>query len=467
MKYNLYLIGCAIVAALGGFLFGFDTAVISGAEPLFQEFFALGDKLHGFVVGSALLGTILGAAVMGKPADWYGRRLGLLLLAMLFLVSAIGCAIAWNWWSLTIFRFIGGLGVGGAAVVSPMYVSEISPAKSRGVLVAITQLNIVIGILAAYFSNYIIGIMEMGLGLEWRWMFGVEAIPAALFGLLLIVTPESPRWLVRASRIDQAREALNKLGTDTGDVNAEIEEIKKSLESQIKGIKETVFQAKYLKPILLAIAIGAFNQLSGINAVLYYSVRIFESAGLGQSASLLNSVGLGLVNLVVTIAAMAVIDRFGRRKLMLAGSVGYIISLMTIAGIFFTYGGEFDSGSGLLLLIALMVFIASHAFGQGAVIWVFLGEIFPNEVRAAGQSIGVFTHWVMNWIITTTFPFLIAQVSDWAPFVLFGVMMVLQLLWVVFVMPETKGVPLEKIQQKLGIRDDDADTAPQAGGGTG
>lgn len=458
MKYNLYLIGCAIVAALGGFLFGFDTAVISGAEPLFQEFFALGDKLHGFVVGSALLGTILGAAVMGKPADWYGRRLGLLLLAMLFLVSAIGCAIAWNWWSLTIFRFIGGLGVGGAAVVSPMYVSEISPAKSRGVLVAITQLNIVIGILAAYFSNYIIGIMEMGLGLEWRWMFGVEAIPAALFGLLLLVTPESPRWLVRASRIDQAREALNKLGTDTGDVNTEIEEIKKSLESQIKGIKETVFQAKYLKPILLAIAIGAFNQLSGINGVLYYVVRIFQSAGSEQVPALLGGVGLGVVNLIVTIAAMVVIDRFGRRTLMLAGSIAYIVGLFTVAGTFMYYEGGFTTVGTQLLFVALMIFIAGHAFGQGAVIWVFLSEIFPNSVRAAGLSVGVFTHWVMNWVITTTFPFIFAAFA-WAPFVLFGVMMVLQLLWVVFVMPETKGVPLEKIQQKLGIRDDDADTA--------
>jgi sugar porter (SP) family MFS transporter len=304
------------VAALGGFLFGFDTAVISGAEPLFQEYFGLSSAMQGFVVGSALIGTIIGAAVMGKPADWYGRRLGLFVLAILFLVSAVGCALAFDPWTLVVFRFIGGLGVGGAAVVSPMYVSEISRAKHRGTLVAVFQFNIVFGILVAYLSNYIIGILGPGDAVEWRWMFGIEAVPAALFGLLLIVTPESPRWLVRVNRTEQARDALNKLGTDTGDVDTEIQEIEKSLESHRQGIRETLFQSKYLKPILLAIAIGAFNQLSGINAVLYYSVRIFESAGLDQNASLLNSVGLGLVNLLVTVAAMAVIDRFGRRNLM-------------------------------------------------------------------------------------------------------------------------------------------------------
>jgi sugar porter (SP) family MFS transporter len=450
---RLYLIGCAVVAALGGFLFGFDTAVISGAEPLFQTYFGLSDSTQGFVVSSALIGTIIGAAVMGKPADWYGRRLGLLILAILFFISAIGCALATNAWMLVAFRFIGGLGVGGAAVVSPLYVSEISPAKHRGTLVAVTQLNIVVGILAAYLSNYLISQTGVADAIAWRWMFGIEGAPAALFGALLLVTPESPRWLVRVNRLGPARDALNKLGTDTGDIETELSEIEKSLASYRQGLRETLFQLKYLKPILLAIAIGAFNQLSGINAVLYYSVRIFESAGAGQNAGLLQSVGLGVVNLIVTVAAMTVIDRFGRRKLMLAGSVGYIISLLTIAGTFFVYGGDFDTTGGVLLMVALMVFIGSHAFGQGAVIWVFISEIFPNEVRAAGQSVGVFTHWFMNWAITLIFPWFIGQVSGWAPFVFFGAMMILQLLWVIFIMPETKGVPLERVKEKLGIRD--------------
>jgi len=414
-------------------------------------------------VTTALLGTIVGAAVMGKPADWYGRRLGLVILALLFFISAVGCALAWNWWSLVIFRFIGGLGVGGAAVVSPLYVSEISPARYRRTLVAVTQLNIVVGILAAYLSNYIIGSVGMAEALEWRWMLGVEAVPAALFGLLLAVTPESPRWLVRENRLAQARQALNKLGTDTGDVETELHEIEQSLAQHRQGVRESVFQPKYLKPLLLAVAIAAFNQLSGINAVLYYSVRIFEGAGAGESASLLQSVGLGLANLIVTVLAMTVIDRIGRRKLMLIGSIGYIASLFTIAGTFAIQGESFSTAGAVVLLIALMVFVASHAFGQGAVIWVFISEIFPNSVRAAGQSVGVFTHWFMNAIITLIFPYFMAQVSSFAPFVLFGSIMGLQLLWVVLIMPETKGVPLEKIQQKLGIREaeaTDAATAP-------
>jgi MFS family permease len=367
-----------------------------------------------------------------------------------------------------------------------MYVAEIAPAKKRGVLVAVTQLNILIGILAAYLSNFIIGQIGMTANLEWRWMFGVEALPAGLFGLLLIWTPESPRWLVRVNRLDQARDALHKLGTDTGDVEAEIQEIETSLAQHRKGIRETVFQAKYLKVILLAIAIAAFNQLSGINAVLYYAPRIFEMTGLGEQAALLNTVGLGLVNLVVTVLAMLAIDRFGRRTLMLVGSVGYVVSLGVVAITFVSYHAEFQATSeaftalqqarqagdqaqieqarqdlekygaavgsgGIIVLIGLATFVGAHAFGQGAVIGVFLSEVFPNAVRAAGQSIGVFTHWALNGLMSWLFPLAVAAVSPSAPFFFFCGAMVLQLIWVVHVMPETKGVPLEKMQEKLGI----------------
>lgn len=470
MKQRNYVFGCAIVAALGGLLFGFDTAVISGAEQKLQELFkpyaGITDSAqaiwHGFLVSSALIGTILGAIAVGKPTDVLGRRYVMFILAVLYFVSAVGSALAWDWYSFVIFRFVGGLGVGGASVVSPMYIAEISPAKIRGRLVAMAQFNIVFGILLAFFSNYVIGTLDLG-DVAWRWMFGVEALPAAAYFMLLFITPRSPRWLLAKGFEDEARTVLRRVGTDAADesVEMEISEIQRSLAAERDALREPFLQRKYFTPIMLAVMIAMFNQLSGINAILYYSKRIFESAGFGESASLLNSVGLGFVNLLFTMAALLVIDHFGRRKLMLIGSIGYIVSLGTIAAAFYTQSQLVDNGSGVLVrqitsgggivvFASLLVFIAAHAFGQGAVIWVFISEIFPNRVRARGQALGSFTHWIFAAVISQTFP-MIAEASGGHVFMFYCVCMVGQLLWVIFIMPETKGVPLEEIQKKLGI----------------
>jgi SP family xylose:H+ symportor-like MFS transporter len=443
MKLSGTLIRSAIVAALGGLLFGFDTAVISGTTDWLRSEFALTNFLLGFTVASALIGTILGSISLGKPADTYGRRSILFALAVMFFISALGCALAWNWGMFLAFRFIGGVGVGGASVLSPLYIAEISPARYRGRLVAITQFNIVFGILLAYLSNYIIGSMNLG-PTECRWMFGVMAAPAAVFFLLLFSTPQSPRWLAAKGRVDEARTVLQECGTDTGNVEEELQAIQASLDLEHHKLEESFYQAKYRRPILLAVAIAAFNQLSGINALIYYTSYIFKMAGYGTTDALLQSVVIGFTNLIFTIAAMTVIDHFGRRKLMLVGSVGYILSLSAAAYSFYTGAG------GKLLLISLVVFIASHAFGQGAVIWVFIGEVFPNRVRARGQALGSFVHWVMAALISWTFPIIAAQ-SGGHTFAFYAVCCVGQLIWVILVMPETKGISLERIQQEMGI----------------
>ncbi len=442
MKLNL--LGTVIIAALGGLLFGFDTAVISGTTDWLKKEFSLNDFQLGFTVASALIGTIIGAIAIGKPSDKIGRKGVLFIIAVLYFVSAVGCAFAWDWWSLVFFRWLGGLSVGASSVVSPMYIAEISPARYRGRLVAVTQFNIVLGILLAYLSNYVIGSLNIG-SAEWRWMFGVEALPSALFFVMLFLIPQSPRWLVAKKRIDEARSVLEKYGTDTGSVDEEIKEIELSLSAEHNLLEEPFFCKKYAKPILLAVAIAAFNQLSGINAIIYYTAYIFKMAGFGTTDALFQSVIIGLTNLVFTIAAMSVIDHFGRKKLMLVGSIGYILSLTATAYSFYTNTG------GIFLLICLIVFIASHAFGQGAVIWVFISEIFPNSVRARGQALGSFTHWVMAAAISWTFP-MIATASGGHAFAFYALCMVGQLLWVIFVMPETKGIPLEKIQKELGIQ---------------
>jgi sugar porter (SP) family MFS transporter len=439
-----------IIAALGGLLFGFDTAVISGTTSALQSVYDLSGFWLGFTVAGALIGTIVGSLVVGRPADVYGRRRVLFAIAVLYFVSALGSALAWSWSSFLAFRFLGGLGVGAASVVSPMYIAEISPARLRGRLVAVTQFNIVLGILLAYFSNYVVAQLDLG-ATEWRWMFGVEAFPAAAFFVLLFLTPSSPRWLVAQGREDEARAVLDSMGTDTGGVEEEIQAIQASLDLEHHSLKEPFFQAAYRTPILLAIAIAAFNQLSGINALMYYAPRIFQMAGAGQDSALLQSVIVGMTNLVFTMAAMSVIDRVGRRTLMIVGSVGYILSLGATAWAFYTYGTDFDSTGSLIVLVSLLVFIASHAFGQGAVIWVFLSEIFPNRIRARGQALGSFTHWFMAAAISWTFP-MFAEASGGHTFAFYAVMMVLQLVWVLKVMPETKGVPLEDIQKRLGIR---------------
>jgi SP family xylose:H+ symportor-like MFS transporter len=437
------LIRSAIVASLGGLLFGMETVVISGANDWLKQHFALSAFWLGLTVASAPIGTIVGSIAVGRAADAMGRRGVLFVLAPLFFISALGCALASDWWPFIVFRFIGGLGIGGASVVSPMYIAEISPAAYRGRLVAVTQFNIVLGILLAYLSNYIIVNMQLGEN-EARWMFGVMAAPAAVFFLLLWFIPQSPRWLVAKGRVDEARVVFTKCGTDTGNVDNEIKEIQASLDLARHAVEEPFFQAKYRKPILLAVAIAAFNQLSGINAILYYSADIFKQAGADKTSAALQSVIIGLTNLIFTMAALTVIDRFGRRKLMLVGSVGYIASLSVAAYSFYTHGG------GALLLGSLLVFIAAHAFGQGAVIWVFLSEIFPNRVRARGQALGSSVHWIMAAAISWTFP-VIAAKSGGHIFSFYALCMVGQLLWVILVMPETKGVSLEQIQKRLGI----------------
>lgn len=449
MKMNRHLLGSSVIAALGGLLFGFDTAVISGTTDALERVFGLSRFALGFTVASALIGTILGALTAGKPADRFGRRTVLFYIAILYFVSAVGSALAWDWYSFLFFRFIGGIGVGGASVVSPTYIAEISPAQFRGRMVAITQFNIVLGILLAFFSNYLIAQMALG-EITWRWMFGVEAAPALIFYGLIFLTPRSPRWLLSQKLVEEARLVLARLGTDTGTVDSEIREIQKSLDLEHHSTAEPFFRKVYLKPILLAVAIAAFNQLSGINALMYYAPHIFKMAGAGADSALLQTVAIGGTNLVFTMAALLIIDHFGRRKLMLTGSVGYILSLGSTAWAFYTYGTEFNETGGLVVLISLIVFIASHAFGQGAVIWVFLSEIFPNRVRARGQALGSFTHWIMAAIISWTFP-MIAEWSGGHTFAFYGLMMVGQLIWVLCVMPETKGVPLEQIQRKLGI----------------
>ena len=441
--FNLYLLGCALVAALGGLLFGFDTAVISGTTDALRAKFALSDYLLGFTVASALIGTIIGSIGAGRPADAIGRRGALALLGVLYFISALGCAFAWDWYSFLFFRFLGGLAVGGASVVSPLYIAEISPARYRGRLVAITQFNVVLGILLAYLSNYLIGTLHLG-EQEWRWMFGVMAAPAAAFCLLIFLTPQSPRWLVARGRLAEARTVLQRCGSDSGSIDDEIREIQHSMDLAHHTLKEPFYCKRYRTPILLAVAISAFNQLSGINAVLYYTPSIFKMAGAGVESALLQSVIIGFTMLVFTVLAMVIIDHFGRRNLMIAGSIGYIAGLTGAAWAFYA------KIEGPLLLVSLLVFIAAHGFGQGAVIWVFISEIFPNRVRARGQALGSFTHWAMNAGISWTFP-MIAAAAGWMAFAFYALCMVGQLAWVLLVMPETKGVSLEKIQEKLGI----------------
>jgi sugar porter (SP) family MFS transporter len=443
------LLFSTFVASLGGLLFGFDVAILSGTVDALSRVFTLNETSLGFTVASAPLGTVVGSLIASKPADDWGRRPLLAVLAIGYLVSALGCALAWDWWSFLFFRILGGVGVGAASVIAPLYIAEIAPARYRGRLVASVQFNIVLGILLAFLSNYLIAGLGLGAN-EWRWMLGVQVVPSVAFFLLAFMIPESPRWLVAKGRPEEARRVLLRIGADEA-IDAEIADIQESLRAaDASGEGESLFQRAYLRPILLAVAIAAFNQLSGINAVLYYAPSVFEMTGTGKDAALLGAVAIGATNLIFTMLAMTVIDRFGRRFLMLIGSVGYILSLGTIAWAFYTYGTNFTGAGGKIVLAALMVFIASHAFGQGAVIWVYISEVFPNRVRAKGQALGSVTHWIGALAITQTFP-MIAKASGGHAFAFYAAMMVLQLLWVLFVMPETKGVPLEQLQKQLRV----------------
>lgn len=441
MSVSATLVKSTVVAALGGLLFGFDTAVIAGTTADLSKAFDLTSSTLGFTVSVALVGTVIGSLVAGIPGQKYGRRDSLRVMAVLYLISAFGCAIAWDWYSLIFFRFIGGLGIGGSSVLGPMYIAEIAPAKLRGRLVGFFQFNVVAGILIAYFSNYMIGLAELGMK-EWRWMLGVSGIPALFFLIMLFTIPRSPRWLASVSRLDEARDVLTAIGEP--DPEAELQDIVRSIDIEHGHGHEPLFQAKYKMPLFLAISIAMFNQLSGINAILYYLNDIFVKAGFSKVSGDLQSVLIGFTNLVFTMAAMSIIDRVGRRTLLLVGSVGCTVALSGAASIFLSQSHE------SLLVWCLILFIASFAFSQGAVIWVYISEVFPNRVRANGQSLGSFTHWIMNATISFLFPVL-AEKSRGLPFVFFAAMMALQFVVVMLFYPETKGVTLEEMQQKLGI----------------
>ena len=439
MKLNPYLVKSTIVAALGGLLFGFDTAVIAGTTHALTVTYSLTPGLLGMTVAIALWGAIVGAMSAGVPGERFGRRNSLRVLAILYLASALGCALAWGWYPLVVFRFLGGLGIGGSSVLGPMYIAEIAPAKWRGRLVGLFQFNVVFGILLAYFSNFLVTLMHFG-PTEWRWMFGVAAVPAGLFLVMLFGIPQSPRWLVEKRRVDEARIVLQQVGEENAE--QELNDIRESM--HFERVKEPLFARKYSLPIFLAVSIGMFNQLSGINAILYYLNDIFAHAGFSAVSGSLQAVAVGATNLLFTAIAMSVIDRLGRKKMLLVGSVGTAACLAGVAVVFFTSSHQY------LLVWLLMGFIAFFGFSQGAVIWVYLSEVFPTRVRAKGQSLGSFSHWFMNALISGIFP-LMAATSGAYPFVFFSAMMVLQFFVVLFVYPETKGVTLEEMQRKLGL----------------
>lgn len=436
---NNKLILWSITVGLGGFLFGLDTAVISGAEQDIQRIWNLDSWNHGLAVAMALYGTVFGAAFGGVPADRFGRKPTLLWIGILFFVSALGAALVNDVYSFMLFRFIGGLSIGASSVVAPVYISEIAPPKYRGRMVISFQVNIVVGILIAYVSNYLLD----GVGGEndWRWMLGIVALPSLAFSFLMFLTPETPRWLL-LNKGDEAAARKVLAITDETTVDAEVAAIKQSAEGENKGKKEPFFSGKFNVPILLAFLFAAFNQLSGINAVIYFAPRIFEMTGAGKESALLSTAGIGVVNLLFTFAGWWLIDRFGRRALMYIGSVGYIISLALTAFAFY-------NESYALVPVYIFAFIASHAIGQGAVIWVFISEIFPNSVRASGMALGSLTHWVFAAIIANIFPYFATTFGGGPIFLFFSAMMVLQLLYVWRMMPETKGVSLEELQKRL------------------
>jgi sugar porter (SP) family MFS transporter len=432
----------AIVAALGGFLFGFDTAVISGVETSIQTLWSLDKFAHGFTVASALLGTVIGAIIAGKPAEKYGRKKVLQAIGLLYLLTSLVTALTPSWELFVCFRFLGGIGVGASSVVGPMYISEISPAHRRGRLVALFQFNVVTGILLAFFSNYLLfGISED----SWRWMLGVQAIPSLLYFVMVFFVPESPRWLLKKERDEEAKEVLTAVGEP--DVPSAMKRIKDSLASE-STVKENLFNGEYNKPIMYAVVLAMFNQLSGINAIMYYAPRIFEMTGLTKDTALLQAVSIGVTNMIFTLLAISVIDKYGRKTLLIIGSVGMVISLSLVTWAFYTR----DFG-GYAIMIYLIGFIAFFAFSQGAVIWVFISEIFPNKVRAQGQALGSTTHWVMAALISWTFPILAgsSDMGGFYSFLLFTIMMAIQGFFVWKVLPETKGKSLEGIQQELHI----------------
>lgn len=437
---NRKIFGWSIIVSLGGFLFGFDTAVISGAEQSIQKFWNLNTVEHGFTVSIALIGTIFGALLGSIPSDRFGRKTTLIMIASLYLLSSLGTALAGNWYLFLIFRFLGGIGVGASSVTAPVYIAEIAPANMRGRLVAMFQFNIVLGIVISYFSNYLIGASDA----SWRWMLGVQAFPSLLFLILLRFVPESPRWLIlKRNKISEARKIFQIINPDT------TEEVLKNIsdndiEEKASGNADRLFTKNNKFPVFLAIAFAVFNQVSGINAIIYYAPRIFEMTGLGRSSSLLSTVGIGAVNLIFTLLAINFIDKVGRRKLMLIGSIGLITTLGLVAYTFYS-----ENFGGISIVVYLLVYIAFFAFSQGAVIWVFISEIFPNQVRAKGQTLGSLTHWILAAAIAFSFPVITEKLGAGNTFLFFAIMMVIQLIFVWKIMPETKGRSLEQIERSL------------------
>ena len=427
----------SVTVALAGFLFGFDTAVISGADQPIQALWQTGDLFHGlFIMSAALWGTVIGALTANLPCERFGRKRVLIAIGVLYLVSALGSALAPDPYSFSFWRFIGGLGVGLSSIAAPAYISEIAPPQIRGRLVALYQFQIVFGILIAYVSNFV---LATSFDLDWRWMLGIEAVPALIYLLMVARIPESPRWLLLKGN-DEAgsRQILEQI--DPMQVDSTIGEIR---HAEHEFTRANIFARAYLFPILLAFLLAMFNQLSGINFIIYFAPRVFELAGLDASSALLSSAGIGLVNLAFTMAGLALIDLAGRKTLMLIGSIGYIVSLAAVTWAFS------NDISGTLVVAFVFLFIASHAIGQGAVIWVFIAEIFPNNVRTKGQSIGCGTHWVFAALITLLMPYLLSVFDGQTIFGFFTAMMVLQLLFVLFVMPETKGRSLESLAERL------------------
>ena len=427
----------AITAALAGFLFGFDVVVISGADKKLQLLWNSSDAFHGAVVmGMALWGTVIGAFFGGIPTNRWGRKKTLLTIGVLYALSAIGSALSNDPYVFAFFRFMGGLGVGASTIAAPAYISEIAPAKDRGRLVSLYQFNIVLGILVAFFSNYLLS----GIGdNDWRWMLGVQAIPAIIYTLFVITIPESPRWLISQSRVEEAKKVMKIISPDQ-----DSELLATQMEEDYADApKENIFMKKYRFPLTLAFLVAFFNQMSGINAFLYYAPRIFGEAGLGEKTALLSSIGIGIVNMVFTLVGVNLIDKVGRKKLMFIGSIGYIISLGLVSMAFYFHW------TGLAIPIFLFLFIASHAIGQGTIISVFISEIFPNHLRASGQSFGSSTHWVLAAIIPSLIPTLFSTIGPGTVFLVFTIAMVFQLLFVIFMMPETKGTTLEKLSKSL------------------
>ncbi len=428
------------VGALGGLLFGFDTAVISGATQQLSTQFHLSPAMLGFTVASALWGTVLGAIFSGIPGQRFGRRDSLRVMALFYVISAVGCAFSWSIGSLLVFRFIGGLGIGGSSVLGPMYIAEIAPTQWRGRLVGFFQVNIVVGILLAYISNYLIGTLQLGLA-EWRWQLGISGIPALLFAIALFGIPRSPRWLIMQSRMLEAHGVLSMAGVE--DPTAELEEIRASLHFESQGTTDSLWARKYRLPVFVAVTVGMFCQLTGINAVLYYLNDIFALGGASRISGGAQAVAVGAVNLVATLIAMSVIDRFGRKKLLLIGTAGLALCLSAVGFLFLTH-------THLNWLVwLLMTYVALFAMSHGAVVWVYISEVFPTRARAKGQSLGSSSHWITNAVISLVFPVL-ARSSGALPFFFFAAMMALDLVLVWLYYPETAGVSLESMQHQLG-----------------